>query len=139
MLDLSEKIAGVGRRELEKMLDDGTARKKFNGLVEIQGGKAEDLDRLAEIHKAPVIQEVISEKGGLIKSVDAGQIGQASLELGAGRSKATDPVDFAVGFDKLVKSGEKISDSGVVARVHARTKEAAEKASAAVLSAICVA
>ncbi|MBG7606908.1 MAG: thymidine phosphorylase [Verrucomicrobia bacterium] len=139
VLDLSEKIAGIGRAELEKILDDGSARRKFDELVVIQGGKVEDLGRLAEIHKAPVIRDVVSENGGTVCGVDAGKIGQASLELGAGRAKATDPVDFAVGFDKLVKSGEPIVQGDVLVRVHARTEKDAEKASAAVLAAISIA
>lgn len=138
VLDLSEKIAGIGRAELEKMLDDGSARRKFDELVVIQGGKVEDLGRLAEIHKAPVIRDVVSENGGTVCGVDAGKIGQASLELGAGRAKATDPVDFAVGFDKLVKSGEPIVQGDVLVRVHARTEKDADKASAAVLAAISI-
>ena len=139
VLDLSEKIAGIGRAELEKILDDGSARRKFDELVVIQGGKVEDLGRLAEIHKAPVIRDVVSENGGTVCGVDAGKIGQASLELGAGRAKATDPVDFAVGFDKLVKSGEPIVQGDVLVRVHARTEKDADKASAAVLAAISIA
>ena len=138
VLNLSGKIAGVGREELERLLDDGSARRKFDDLVAMQGGKVEDLGRLAEIHKAPVIREVFSENGGTVSGVDAGKIGQASLELGAGRAKATDPVDFAVGFDRLVKSGEQVARGGVLARVHARTEEAADKASAAVRAAISI-
>ncbi len=138
VLDLSEKIAGMGRDELRKMLDNGTARKKFDELVAIQGGKVEDLARLAEIHKAPVIRDVVSKCGGTIRGVDAGKIGQASLELGAGRAKAADPVDFAVGFDQLLKTGESVETGGVLARVHARSEAAAERASAAVIEAISI-
>jgi len=138
VLDLSEKIAGIGRAELAKMLDDGTARKKFDELVAAQGGKVEDLGRLAEIHKAPVIREVLSKNAGIVSRVDAGKIGQASLELGAGRAKATDTVDFAVGFDKLVKSGETVGEGGVLARVHARSEESAGAAARAVINAIGV-
>ncbi len=138
VLNLSGKIAGVGRGELERLLDDGSVRRKFDELVAMQGGKVEDLGRLAEIHKAPVIREVFYENGGTVSRVDAGKIGQASLELGAGRAKATDPVDFAVGFDRLVKSGEQVAKGGALARVHARTEEAADKASAAVRAAISV-
>jgi len=138
VLDLSETIAGVSRSELERMLDDGTARRKFDALVVRQGGKAEDLGRLAEIHRAPVIHEVVSGKGGAVTGVDAGKIGQASLELGAGRSKAGDAVDFAVGFDQLAKCGARVSPGYVIARVHARSREAAERAEAAVLDAVLI-
>lgn len=136
VLDLSEKIAGVSRKELEAFLNDGSARKKFDALVEAQGGNPADLLRLAEIHQAPVIREIFSESSGVIRAVDAGKIGQASLELGAGRSKAGDAIDFAVGFDRLVKTGEKTSIGSVLGRVHARSEAAADRAAAAVRDAI---
>jgi thymidine phosphorylase len=56
-----------------------------------------------------------------VEKVDAGLIGQAALQLGAGRSKATDGVDFAVGFDRLVKVGEAIHAGQPLCRIHART------------------
>jgi pyrimidine-nucleoside phosphorylase len=121
VLDLSEKIAGVSREELERLLDDGSARRKFNELVAAQGGNPADLPRLGDIHQAAVIREVIASAGGVIAKVDAGLIGQAALQLGAGRSKATDGVDFAVGFDQLVKCGEPIHAGQAVCRIHART------------------
>lgn len=131
VLDLSEKIAGLPRAELAAMLDDGTARRKFDAMVARQGGSPGDLLRLAEIHKAPVIREVKATSSGEILSVDAGIIGQASLELGAGRAKAEDAVDFAVGFDRLVKCGEHVSQGDVIARIHARSDQAADRAEAA--------
>lgn len=121
VLDLSEKIAGVARDELVKCLDNGSARRKFDQLVTMQGGKPADLLRLAEIHKAPIIREVIATAGGIVSKVDAGFVGQAALQLGAGRSKASDGVDFAVGFDQLVKCGDPIHAGQAVCRIHART------------------
>ncbi|MGJ8645231.1 MAG: thymidine phosphorylase [Luteolibacter sp.] len=136
VLDLSEKIAGISRGELEALIDDGSARRKFDELVEVQGGDPADLPCLAEIHKAPVIREVCSENGGTVAGVDAGKIGQASLELGAGRSRAEDAVDFAVGFDFLVKSGEVLEAGDTLVRIHARSEEAADAAEEKVRSAI---
>jgi pyrimidine-nucleoside phosphorylase len=121
VLDLAEKIAGVSRAELARHLDDGSARRRFSQLVAAQGGNPEDLHRLGEIHQAPVIRDVIASAGGVVSQVDAGLVGQAALQLGAGRSKASDPVDFAVGFDRIVKIGETIHAGQAVCRIHART------------------
>ncbi len=121
VLDLSEKIAGVSRADLEKLLDDGSARRRFDQLVAAQGGNLADLPKLAEIHKAPIIREVIASHGGVIVQVDAGLVGQAALQLGAGRAKASDGVDFSVGFDQIVKCGETIHAGQAVCRIHART------------------
>lgn len=138
VLDLSEAIVGVSRERLEEMLDDGTARRKFGELVARQGGKEEDLPRLAEIHRAPIIYDVLARESGVVTRADAGMIGQASLELGGGRSKAEDTVDFAVGFDRLAKYGAVVSAGDVIARVHARSQEAADRAGAAVLNAFSI-
>jgi pyrimidine-nucleoside phosphorylase len=121
VLVLAEKIAGVSRMELERLLDDGRARRKFDDLVAAQGGNPADLPRLAEIHKAPIIREMPAPTTGEVVKLDAGWIGQAALELGAGRAKASDGVDFAVGFDRLVKTGETIHAGHPVCRIHART------------------
>jgi len=121
VLDLSEKIAGISRQELERLLDDGSARRKFDELVAAQGGDPADLPRLAEIHKAPVIREMLATATGEVTKVDAGLIGQAALQLGAGRARASDGVDFAVGFDRLVKAGESVHAGHPLCRIHART------------------
>jgi pyrimidine-nucleoside phosphorylase len=121
VLDLSETIAGVSRRDLERLLDDGSARRRFSQLVAAQGGNPEDLHRLAKIHEAPIIREVIASAGGVVSKVCAGLVGQAALQLGAGRAKASDGVDFAVGFDRIVKEGEPIHAGQAVCRIHART------------------
>lgn len=138
VLDLAEKVAGMEREELGRLIDDGSAREKFDALVVRQGGDLNDLGRLGQIHRALVIREVRADGGGVVREVDAGTIGQESLELGAGRARAEDAVDFAVGFDRLVKVGESLAAGDVMGRVHARNEADAERAVEAVRSAIRV-
>lgn len=121
VLDLSEAIAGVSREHLERLLDDGSARRLFDELVAAQGGDPADLPRLARIHHASVIREMPAPAAGTVERVDAGLVGQAALQLGAGRARATDGVDFAVGFDQLVKVGETVHHGQPLCRIHART------------------
>ena len=119
-LDLAEKIAGVSRGELERLLADGSARRKFDEIVAAQGGNPADLPRLAEIHRAPLVRELPSPTTGVVAKVDAGLVGQAALQLGAGRARASDGVDHAVGFDQLVKVGDHVHAGHPLARIHAR-------------------
>jgi pyrimidine-nucleoside phosphorylase len=121
VLDLAVAIGGVGRAALEAMLDDGSARRKFDELVAAQGGDPADLPRLGEIHRAPIIRDVSASRSGVIATVDAGLIGQAALQLGVGRSQASDDVDFAVGFDRLMKCGESVDHGQTLCRIHARS------------------
>jgi pyrimidine-nucleoside phosphorylase len=121
VLDLAEKISPASRNELEALLDNGTAREKFNEIVRAHGADPNDLPRLAEIHMAPVIREVPAPDTGTIVKADAGLIGQAALQLGAGRSRATDAVNFAVGFDRIAKCGETIHQGAPLCRIHAES------------------
>jgi len=121
VLDLAETISPAPRAELERLLDDGSARLKFDELVHAQGGDPSDLPRLGEIHRAPTIREVPAPDTGTVASVDAGLIGQAALQLGAGRARAHDGVDFSVGFDRLVKCGESVHQGAPLCRIHARS------------------
>jgi pyrimidine-nucleoside phosphorylase len=139
VLDLSEAIVSVDRATLEKKLDDGSARRLFDRLVEEQGGCADDLPNLANIHKAPVIREFSAARSGTVTAVDAGLIGQASVQLGAGRAKATDDVDFAVGFDRLLKTGETVAAGQAVCRIHARTDADFDMAAAMLEKAVVIA
>jgi thymidine phosphorylase len=136
VLDLSEAIAGVSREELAALLDNGSARKIFDQMVDAQGGDSTQLGKLAEIHQAPLIRKVLATKSGTISVVDAGMVGQASLQLGGGRATAADDVDFAVGFDRLVKTGAPIRAGEPLCRVHARTQADFDMAAALTAKAI---
>lgn len=138
VLDLAEAVAGVPRAVLAGWLDDGSARRKFDQLVEAQGGAPADLLRLGEIHRAPVMREVGAPRDGRVTLVNAGRIGQAALQLGAGRERVGDGVDFAVGFDRLVKCGEVVHRGQPMCRIHARSAGDCEVAAAMVEQAIGV-
>ena len=139
VLDLSETAAGTPRQTLAKLLDDGSARRKFEDLVAAQGGNPADLPRLAEIHRAPVVRELPASTTGVVTKVDAGMLGQAALQLGTGRAKASDAVDFAIGFDRLVKVGETIHAGHPLCRIHARNAVDFDMAEALVTKAVQIA
>jgi thymidine phosphorylase len=120
VLDLAEKITDVSRQDLESLLDGGVAHRKLETMVAAQGGNPDDLPHLAAMHLAPVIREVPAPTTGKVDKVDAGMIGQAVLQLGAGRAKASDGVDFSVGIDQLVKVDEPIRAGHPICRIHAR-------------------
>ena len=138
VLDLAAEVSVANRSQLECWLEDGSALRKFSEMVECQGGDASCLDDFDKVHPAEVIQEIVVEFGGVVKMVDADTVGRASLALGAGRAKADDSVNFAVGFDQIVKTGREVSEGEVIARVHASSSVDAEIASRSFLSAITI-
>jgi len=121
VVSLAAPITGRTQDELRAILASGAPKRKFEEIVEAQGGDPADLDKLASIYRAPVIREMPAPDTGTVAKVDAGMIGQAALQLGAGRSRASDAVDFRVGFDRIVKTGETVHQGQPLCRIHART------------------
>ena len=122
-LDLAAQVSSVSRERLAAWLGDGTAWRKFVAMVEAQGGDATALERIAEVHRAPCIHDVVAVAGGKIARMDAGTIGRACVALGAGRAKASDAIDFAVGVSAIRKVGETVERGETVLRIHARSAE----------------
>lgn len=138
-LDLAEAIANVDRSQLEQWLDNGTAFAKWQEMLAEQGGDPATSGKLAsDIHRAPVIRDVCAKASGTVTALDAKQIGQASLELGAGRATSDATINPAVGFDQLVKSTSNVHSHDLIARIHAANEAAADAAEAALRSAIII-
>ena len=119
-LDLAEKVSAVPRAQLARWLEDGTAWRKWVQLVEAQGGRPADTERILEIHAVPVRHELIAKRSGKLTRMDADSIGRACIALGGGRTKATDTIDFAVGVSGVVKIGASINAGDPLLTIHAR-------------------
>ena len=114
-------------------LRDGSAWRKFLALVEAQGGNARALDSWKTFHAAPVVAPLSCPRDGVIQKIDAGSIGAAALQLGAGRQKTTDTINPAVGFSGIRKTGESVSKGEPLLWIHAASESDAHAASRSVL------
>jgi pyrimidine-nucleoside phosphorylase len=122
IIDLAEKVSETPRAQLEKRLQDGSAWKKFVSLVYAQDGDATMLEKILDQHRALIVQPWPAKSAGVVKKIDAELIGRASVMLGAGRQKADDAIDFAVGFSKIKKVGEQVGVDEPLFMVHARNE-----------------
>ena len=122
VLDLAEQVSTANREQLAAWLQDGTAWRKFISLVYAQDGDASSLEKLGELHRAPIVQPFPAKAAGTVKRMDAETIGRASLLLGGGRKTADDDIDFAVGFSGIKKIGERVEKGEPLLTVHARNE-----------------
>jgi pyrimidine-nucleoside phosphorylase len=120
VLDLAEQVSKASREKLAGWLADGTAWRKFISLVYAQDGDASSLERITEVHRAPIIHPLLAEASGTVTKMDAEAIGRASLLLGAGRQKVEDTIDFTVGFSGIKKVGERVEKDEPLLFIHAR-------------------
>ncbi|MFN2476592.1 MAG: thymidine phosphorylase [Chthoniobacterales bacterium] len=119
-LDLAAKVSSASRKKLAGWLADGTAWKKFVAMVYAQDGDATALEKIAEVHRAPIVHALKSHTAGTVQTMDAEAIGRASVFLGAGRTQAHDDIDYAVGFSQIKKVGERVEVNEPLLFVHAR-------------------
>ncbi len=135
-LRLAACVVPMGEDELGKLLDNGQAWARFVKMVEAQHGDAACLERILEVHAAPVIQRLVAASSGTLTKLDAGVLGETCVTLGAGRAKTTDKINPAVGLRILCKPGSQIAAGDPILEIHAASDGAAEKALTVLESAI---
>ena len=64
----------------------------------------------------------------ILKFINARQVGEAAVDLGAGREKKGDPIDHAVGILVHRKVGEYVLSGEPLFTIHANQKEKLEQA-----------
>jgi pyrimidine-nucleoside phosphorylase len=122
IVDLAEKVSTTPRAQLEQRLKDESAWKKFISLVYAQDGDATTLEKIVDVHRAPVVRPITAKSKGIVKKMDAELIGRASVLLGGGRQRADGPIDVAVGFSQIKKIGERVAKKEPLMMAHARNE-----------------
>ncbi len=137
MLVLGKKAAalGEGRKLAEEALSDGRALEQFTTLVRIQGGDTHLVDHPEHLPLADFIEEVSAPRSGYLSVVHAREIGEASVDLGAGRVKKGAPIDPAVGFIIHHKVGDYVEAGQPLFAVHANNAEKLAQARARLMQA----
>lgn len=120
MLLLGNKVTTVDEGILlaEKAIRNGSGMAKFRELIQAQGGDVRVVDDLESLPKAGQVFQIEAEQTGWVSAVDAKEIGESSVILGAGRIKKGDPIDPAVGIMVKAKIGDKVEKGQVVFEVH---------------------
>ncbi len=119
------------RAALEEARSSGRALQKLQDMVEAQGGNASLVDDPWRVlPRAPIVRDWAPQEG-VVAEVACREIGELAHALGAGRHRAGDAVDPAVGLEVLVAVGDEVGPDRPAVRVHARTPADAEGAAGA--------
>lgn len=95
-----------GKGLVEEVISSGKAFDKLRELVVAQGGDVSFIDVLGKLPSADQVIKVQSKQAGWIKVIDAKEVGEAAVMLGAGRAKKEDVIDPAVGILVHAKVGD---------------------------------
>jgi pyrimidine-nucleoside phosphorylase len=132
------KDASDANAKLEASVTSGAALAKFREMVAAQGGDARVADDAGVLPKAGIVKPLAARRGGFVTDVDAMGVALAALRLGAGRSRAEDPVDHAVGVANLLKTGDSVEAGSPLCSIHANSEGAAREAAEILAEAIVV-
>jgi len=119
-----------GVKQVELSLTSGKAAETFAKMVSALGGPNDLLQNPnTYLASANVVQPIYPSQTGFIASMDTRSIGMTVVELGGGRKKASDIIDYSVGFSQFCHIGDRAEKDKPIAVVHARTQEQADNAS----------
>ena len=121
---IQSKIANSNQMAKDIMLDkieNKSALNKFKDIISSQGG---DIDSLIEegIKKNNTII-VRSKNSGFIESMKTDEIGWALVEIGAGRKKRNDKLDYLAGIEFINKIGDKVNKGDAIFRIFGNDTE----------------
>jgi thymidine phosphorylase len=124
------------RQRIDAALTSGRAAEVFDKMVAALGGPADFIEQSERcLPVAPVTMPIFPDSDGYLSAVDVRAVGNAIILLGGGRQKTDDRLDLSVGFTGVVPTGTRVDRNTPLAMVHASSREAAQRASAAYRSA----
>lgn len=120
MIKLGGKAKTIeeGIRISGNMIGSGMALEKFKEIVARQGGDVSLVDSPEKYPTAKHIIPVKSEKSGYIDSLNALEFGLTSVQTGAGRNRAEDPVDPQAGILLKRHLNSRVEKGEVIAEIH---------------------
>lgn len=121
--------------QMERVIADGSALKKFAEFVEAQGGDAASVYDTSLLPTAKLTMEVKAEKAGYVQRILAEDIGIACMTLGGGRETKESEIDLSVGIRLQKKNGSAVSENDTLAVIYGNDNAKMEQAAARILNA----
>ena len=119
------KLAGLGenleenKKQMLENIQNGKAFNKLKQMVQNQGGDISYLENTDKFEKAQFTEEILASQNGYIQEINAEEIGKIACNLGAGRIKKEDNIDYAVGIELDKKVGTKVQKGEILGKIHA--------------------
>lgn len=137
---LNGKLAAsrqAARERLQTVLDNGKAGERFERMIAVQGGPGDFLTRYAShLPRAKIVKPLLAPRSGTLRAMDTRAIGLAVIALGGGRRLATDIIDHAVGFDRILPLGSWVDEHTPLVDIHAQDQDSWQQAAGEYLAAL---
>ena len=137
MIVLGEKAASINdARDLARAaLKSGLGLVSWRLMIEAQGGKLNYSLPNYGLPDAAIKEKITVGKRAYVEHLDALEVGQAAMLLGAGRERLEDVIDYSVGLELLKKPGDLVEAGDTLAIIHANESGRLEMARRILLNA----
>ena len=127
-----------GKDKMKAALESGAGLMKLKQMIAAQGGDPAVCDDVTRLPQARVTLSVTCGRGGYVQEMDTMALGLAAQDMGAGRKKVNDKLDYSAGFVLNVRIGDKVEPDTPLCTVYARNLIRAKRAVEAIRAAITI-
>lgn len=141
MLTLSGLAASnkEAREKVNQVIANGAAAEKFGKMVAMLGGPIDFVENYqTHLPQATIVRPVFAKNSGIITHIDTRQVGLSVVELGGGRRRADDKIDYSVGLSEVGILGQHVDAQTPIATIHAKSEQDFAHASEMLHAAISV-
>jgi pyrimidine-nucleoside phosphorylase len=115
-------VRNISAEEAKTMVQDcirsGAAFETMKKWVSAQGGNANALEDFSLLPQANSKVQIVAPTTGYLTAMDTRMVGEASVFLGAGRSKKDDPIDYGAGIILRKKTGDFVKEGECLAEFY---------------------
>jgi pyrimidine-nucleoside phosphorylase len=125
MLTMGSVSKGIyeGIELSKKAIISGMAYNKFLEMVSAQGGDTLYLENLEKYDISKYVIEIKSDKEGYISNIDAREIGLLGIEIGIGRKKVNDTIDYKSGIIFRKTIGDMVKEGDILAMCYTEKED----------------
>ena len=141
MLTISGLAANdeIARIKVNQVISNGQAAEIFGKMVAKLGGPVDFVDNYQTyLPQANIVRPIFADSRGYLQHIDTRQIGMSVVELGGGRRRADDKIDYSVGLSQVATLGQALDQHTPLAIVHAATEDDFNRARAMINAAVVI-
>jgi len=124
ILMMSQKLSKEDALEkINNVMSNGQAAEKFEKMVHALGGPSDILSsdqKHLEINS--IKKNIFSTKSGWVQKIKTRDLGLILIELGGGRKQVTDKINFNVGYNNVLRVGDKIDPTQPLLTVYTESE-----------------
>jgi thymidine phosphorylase len=126
----------AARQKVRDALSSGAGLRKFQQIIELQGGDPRVCDDTSRLPRARETVELKADRDGRVAKIACRSVGHAAMLLGAGRETVASTIDPAVGLVLHKKVGDLVIQGEALLTVHVNDRQRLDEAMALLRAAI---